>query len=115
MNNSKAAVAEMAELARQYPNDLNYLAMYGESLMMNGQPKKALEIYDRILKEEPDNNRVLMSLRTYYQAMENPVVADSLTLRVLLGKNTSQEEKVYLIRQIIGANERAGGDSTEVL
>ncbi len=115
MNNSKAAVAEMAELARQYPNDLNCLAMYGESLMVNGQPKKALEIYDRILKEEPDNNRVLMSLRTYYQAMENPEVADSLTLRVLLGKNTSQEEKVYLIRQVIGANERAGGDSTEVI
>ncbi len=115
MNDSKAAVAEMAELARQYPNDLNYLAMYGESLMMNGQPKKALEIYDGILKEEPENNRVLMSLRTYYQAIERPEVADSLTLRVLLGKNTSQEEKVYLIRQVIGANERAGGDSTEVL
>ena len=115
MNNGKAAIAEMAELARQYPNDLNYLAMYGESLMMNGEQKKALEIYDKILKEEPDNNRVLMSLRTYHQAMENSEVADSLTLRVLLGKNTSQEEKVHLIRQVIGANERAGGDSTEVL
>ena len=115
MNNSKAAIAEMADLARQYPNDLNYLAMYGESLMMNGQRKKALEIYDRILNEEPDNNRVLMSLRTYHQAMENYEVADSLTLRVLLGKNTSKEEKLYLIRQVIGANERSGGDSTEVL
>ena len=115
MNDSKAAIAEMAALAKQYPNDLNYLAMYGESLMMNGQPRKALEVYERILKEEPDNNRVLMSLRTYYQAIENQIVADSLTLRVLLGKNTSQEEKVYLIRQVIGANERSGGDSTEVL
>ena len=115
MGNSKAAIAEMAALAKQYPNDLNYLAMYGESLMVNGQIKRALDIYHRILKEEPDNNRVLMSLRTYYQAMENQAVADSLTRRVLLGKNTSQEEKVYLIRQVIGANERAGGDSTEVL
>ena len=115
MGNAKAAVAEMAALAKQYPNDLNYLALYGESLMMNGQPKRALDIYERILKEEPDNNRVLMSLRTYYQAVEKQDVADSLTRRVLLGKNTSQEEKVYLIRQVIGANERAGGDSTEVL
>ena len=115
MGNSKAAVAEMAALAKQYPNDLNYLAMYGESLMMNGQMKRALEIYHQILKEEPDNNRVLMSLRTYYQAMDNQEVADSLTRRVLLGKNTSQDEKTYLIRQVIGANERAGGDSTEVL
>jgi tetratricopeptide (TPR) repeat protein len=34
MGDKASAVAEMAELARQYPNDLNYLAMYGESLMM---------------------------------------------------------------------------------
>ena len=115
MGNEKAAVAEMAALARQYPNNLNYLAMYGESLMMNGETKQALEVYDRILTEEPDNNRVLMSLRTYYQSQQNQTMADSLTRRVLLGRNTSLEEKTYLIRQIIGTNEQAGGDSTEVL
>ena len=115
MGDEKAAVAEMAALAKQYPNDLNYLAMYGESLMMNGQTKQALDIYNRILNEEPNNNRVLMSLRTYYQAEENQEMVDSLTWRVLLGKNTSRDEKAYLLRQIISANERAGGDSTEVL
>lgn len=115
MGNEKAAVEEMAALAKQYPNDLNYLAMYGESLMMNGETKQALEIYNRILKEEPNNNRVLMSLRTYYQSQEDYEMADSLTRRVLLGRSTSLEEKTYLIRQIIGTNEQAGGDSTEVL
>lgn len=115
MGDKASAVAEMAELARQYPNDLNYLAMYGESLMMNGDKDKALEIYNRILKEEPDHNRVLMSLRTYYQAEGDSVTADSLTRRVLMNKNTSQEEKVYLLRQEISANEQAGGDSTKVL
>jgi len=115
MGNSRAAVAEMASLAKQYPNDLNYLAMYGESLMMNGQTKRALELYDQILKDEPDNNRVLMSLRTYYQAEGNQEMADSLTRRVLLNKNTNQEEKIYLIRQEITSNEKMGGDSTEVL
>ena len=115
MGNKQAAVKEMADLARQYPNDLNYLAMYGESLMMNGDKKQALDIYHKILAEEPDNNRVLMSLRTYYLAEEDPVTADSLTRRVLMNKNTSQDEKVYLLRQVISANEQAGGDSTEVL
>ena len=115
MGNKTAAVAEMAELARQYPNDLNYLAMYGESLMMNGDQDRALEIYHRILTEEPDHNRVLMSLRTYYQGEGDMQTADSLTRRVLMNKNTSQEEKVYLIRQEISANEQAGGDSTKVL
>lgn len=110
----KAVVAEMEALAKQYPNDLNYLAMYGESLMMNGQAKKALNIYHQVLKEEPDNNRVLMSLRTYYQSQGNNVVADSLTERVLLNKNATTEEKVHLLRQEIASCE-ADGDSTKVL
>ena len=114
MGDKKAAVAEMEALAKQYPNDLNYLAMYGESLMMNGQAKKALNIYHQVLKEEPDNNRVLMSLRTYYQSQGNRMVADSLTERVLLNKNATTEEKVHLLRQEIATSE-ASGDSTRVL
>ena len=114
MGDKKAAVAEMEALAKQYPNDLNYLAMYGESLMMNGQAKKALNIYHQVLKEEPDNNRVLMSLRTYYQSQGNRTVADSLTERVLLNKNATPEEKVHLLRQEMTASE-ASGDSTRVL
>ena len=110
----KAVVAEMEALAKQYPNDLNYLAMYGESLMMNGQAKKALNIYHQVLKEEPDNNRVLMSLRTYYQSQGNKAVADSLTERVLLNKNATPEEKVHLLRQEVASSE-AEGDSTKVL
>ena len=114
MGDKKAAVAEMEALAKQYPNDLNYLAMYGESLMMNGQAKKALNIYHQVLKEEPDNNRVLMSLRTYYQSQGNQALADSLSERVLQNRNATPEEKVHLLRQEIAASE-ASGDSTRVL
>ena len=115
MGNKKAAVAEMAALSKQYPNDLNYMVMYGETLMMNGQLKRALGIYDRVLKQEPDNNRVLLSLRTYHQALGHTEVADSLTKRVLLNRNATTEEKVRLLRQEISANEAAGGDSTHIL
>lgn len=115
MGNKKAAVAEIVALSKQYPNDLNYMVMYGETLMMNGQLKRALGIYDRVLKQEPDNNRVLLSLRTYHQALGHTEVADSLTKRVLLNRNATTEEKVRLLRQEISANEAAGGDSTHIL
>ena len=111
----KAAIAEMKALAQQFPNDQNYQAMYGEALMMNGQVKKALKVYDDILKSEPDNNRVLMSLRTYHQALGHQTEADSLTERVLLNRNSTVEEKIHLLRQEISASEQAGGDSTKVL
>ena len=113
--NKKAAIAEIKALAEKFPNDGNYQALYGETLMMNGQLKKALKVYDKILKDEPDNNRVLMSLRTYHQALGHQDIADSLTTRVLLNRNATIEEKVQLIRQEISASENAGGDSTRVL
>ena len=115
MGDKKAAIAEIAALARQYPNDLNYLAMYGDMLMMNGQEKKALKTFAQILAEEPDNSRVLMSLRNYYLGQSNQLMTDSLTTRILLNRNTSQQDKVYLIRQEIQASENADGDSTRVL
>lgn len=113
--NKKGAIAEIKALAQKYPNDLNYMAFYAETMMMNGQVKKALKVYDQILQQEPDNNRVLMSLRTYHQALGHQTVADSLTERVLLNGNATSEERVHLLRQEIAACEQEGGDSTRVL
>ena len=113
--NKKGAIAEIKALAQKYPNDLNYMALYAETMMMNGQVKKALKVYGQILQQEPDNNRVLMSLRTYHQALGHQTVADSLTERVLLNGNATSEERVHLLRQEIAACEQEGGDSTRVL
>ena len=115
MGNQKAAIDEIAELARQYPNDLNYQGLYGDMLMMNGEEKQALEVFHQVLKEEPENSRTLMALRNYYQAKEDTLKADSLLERLLLSRNAQQENKVYLLRQEIMASEANGGDSTKVL
>lgn len=115
MGDKKAAVSEMSQLAKQFPNDQNCQAMYGEALMMNGQTKKALGIYHQVLEVEPDNNRVLLSLRTYYQSQGDMAIADSLTERVLMNQNTTSAEKIQLLRQEISASESAGGDSTRVM
>lgn len=115
MGDKKAAIREMEALAKQYPNDLNYLAMCGDMLLMNGQEKKALKVFGQVLDEEPDNSRVLMSLRNYYLSKENQAMADSITSRILLNRSTSEEDKVYLIRQEIQASESTDGDSTKVL
>ena len=115
MGNEKAAVAEVEALAKQFPNDLQYMVMYGETLMMNDQTKKALAVFGKVLQEEPNNNRVLMSLRNYHQAQGHQTEADSLTMRILMNKDATTQERVTVIRQEISANEMAGGDSTKVL
>lgn len=115
MNNGKAAVAEMKKLADQYPYDLNYRNAYADMLLANDQDKKAFDIYREILKEEPGNSKVLMSLRTYFQANGNTAAADSTTIKILTASNANTDEKIYILRQEVMENENDGGDSTKVL
>ena len=90
----KAAISEMKQLADQYPNDLNYRCLYGTTLYLNGQQKKALAIYNDVLKKDPDNRSAQMAM---------------------LSQNATTQDRVLLLRQVIGESERSGGDSTQVL
>jgi len=111
----QAAIDEMKALASQYPNDLNYKGMYADMLLRNDEEQQALRLYNEILAEEPDNTRALVSLRSYYRVQGETELADSLTERILLNPATTTEQRVYLMRQMVGESERAGGDSTQVL
>lgn len=115
LNDKKAAIAEMKTLADQYPNDQNYRGLYANTLFVNGQKKKALAIYEDILKIEPDNRNALMALLAYEKDEGDPDRADELTERVLMSKNTTTQDKVLLMRQEIGQSEQDGGDSIRVL
>lgn len=111
----KAAIAEMKTLANQYPNDNNYRCLYANTLYINGQKKKAVAIYDKVLKEEPDNRNAQMALVAYYNDQKDSANVNSMIERVLFNKNASTSDRVVLMRQVIGDSEEAGGDSTRVL
>ena len=114
--NKEAAIAEMESLARQYPYDLNYKGMYADMLLRNDEEEQALQLYNEILAEEPDNTRAQVSLRSYYRVQGETEKVDSMTSRILLNKNTTNEQRIYIMRQIVADSERMdGGDSTKVL
>lgn len=113
--NKQAAIAEMEALARQYPNDLNYRGMYADMLLRNDEEQQAFTIYNQILAEEPENTRAQVSLRSYYRVQGDTERVDSMTERILLNKNTTTEQRIYLMRQMVADSERADCDSTQVL
>jgi tetratricopeptide (TPR) repeat protein len=111
----KAAIAEMKTLADQYPNDNNYRCLYANTLYINGQKKKAVAIYDKVLKEEPTNRNAQMALLAYYNDQKDTVNVNMMIERVLFNKNASADDRMALMRQVIGESEQSGGDSTRVL
>ena len=115
MGDKKAALAEMKGLAERYPNDLNYLGMYGDMLMMNNETEQALSIYDRVLKEEPHNIRAHISMLNYYREAGDSAAAATTLRKLLLAPSVTTEQKAYLMRQEVTLNEEQGGDSVKVL
>ena len=111
----KAAIAEMKLLADQYPNDYGYRCLYANTLYRNGQQQKAVELYEGILKEEPDNRMAQLSMLAYYHDVNDTLKQDQMTERILTNKNTTQQDRLALMRQVIGESEQQGGDSTRVL
>jgi tetratricopeptide (TPR) repeat protein len=111
----QAAIAEMKLLADQYPNDNNYRCLYANTLYVNGQKKKALTIYENILKEDPDHRNAQMAMLAYYNDEKDTTRVKEQIERVLFSKHVTNEDRVTLMRQVIGESEQAGGDSTRVL
>ena len=111
----KAAISEMKQLADQYSNDLNYRCLYGTTLYLNGQQKKALVIYNEILKKDPENRSAQMAMLSHYNEINDSVQAHVWLERMLMNKNATSQDRIMLFRQVIGESERHGGDSTQVL
>lgn len=115
MGDKKAAIAEMKQLADQYPNDNGYRCLYANTLYRNGQQKKAVAMYESILAEEPDNRMAQLSMLAYYNDEKDTLRQNEMTERVLTNKNTTPQDRVALMRQVIAESEQQGGDSTRVL
>ena len=111
----KAAIAEMKTLSDQYPNDNNYRCLYANTLYINGQKKKAVDIYGKILSEEPDNRNAQLALLAYYSDQKDTLKVNEYIERVLTNKNATTEDRIDIMRQVITQNEQNGGDSTRVL
>ena len=115
MGNQKAEYQVLQSLADKHPNDLNYRVMMGNWLLRHEREKEAYKIYRQVLKKEPDHVEAHLSLYDYY-GEKGMYDQQRLTAeRLMLNPSTPTENKITLMRQVIQSNERAHGDSTEVL
>ncbi len=115
LDNREASLKEIKELSERYPNDMNYRTLYANTLMMDDQREEARKVLVDVLREEPNNYRAQLSMHTYYMAIGDSLHADSLTHSILINPNTSDEDKISMLRQEIGHSEQTNGDSTQVL
>ncbi len=70
-NNVEGAVAEMKKLIKAYPKNLDYQGTLAQLYMANLQEKKGMELYEEMLKVDPEDPRPHLDLAQYYQQQKN--------------------------------------------
>ena len=67
MGKPEKAIEEIRKLSGAYPEEPRYLEMLAELYMTSGLYEQALEIYNEILKIDPENPYINISLSDYYR------------------------------------------------
>ena len=115
LGNKKAAIAEMKSLSDQYPNDPYYRVMYADALLKNDQKQQALDIYQSVLKEEPDNVPALLSMISYYASEGQDEKAGEVSIKLLLNENLEAETRLEILRREAVNSLKTPGDSIQML
>ncbi len=112
---TKRAFREIESLVEEYPMDTRYQVVLGDAYLQNGKKKEAYNLYQKVLKQEPDNPMALYSMATYYQETGQEERYRQQLDTLLLNRKVASDTKLLVMRQLIVENERAEGDSTRII
>jgi tetratricopeptide (TPR) repeat protein len=70
LNNFDKSVEEAQKLIRAYPKEARFYGMLGEIYQDKGMSEKALNAYAELLKIDPENAYVHLSLADYYRSLK---------------------------------------------
>lgn len=113
----KKATQEIDKLSQKYPGETRFQILKGDMLIQQNQPEKALELYQSILKDEPDNPYVFISLSEYYKDTGDNKRSMEYIIMALKSNQLNIETKLEILGQhiedLIRGDEKI--DETEAL
>lgn len=115
MGDKENAFREMENLSKEYPNDVRYRVMLGDSYLDNERPDEAYAIFQAALAEDPENAQAQLSIASYYERMGMDSLFYVQQEAVLMNSKLGSSVKAEVMRRIILQNEQTGKDSTRVL
>ena len=115
MKDDKKAFQEIESLVQEYPMDMRYQVILGDVYLQNGKKQEAYDVYQKVLAAEPDNPMAIFSMASYYKQTGQEELYQQQLDTLLLNKKVTPDTKVGVMRQMIGENEQADKDSTQII
>ena len=108
-NKSKKVIPEIDKLVNKYPTDTRYQVTKGNILMQQKLPEQAYAIYQKVLKEDPQNANVYLSLSEYYNSTNQTDKAMESIKMALKNEQLDVDTKMQLLGRYV---EKLVQDST---
>ncbi len=115
MGEKEKACEALRRLVDIHPNEPAYKVMLGNWLVQHDRSSEAYTYFSDALADDPNNEFAQNSLYDYYRSTGQDSAAVALRDRILFSPKAEAKTRLSLLQQIIQENEKAGGDSTQVL
>ena len=103
---------EIDKLVNKYPTESRYKVFRGNIFMEQKMPETAFQIYQQVLKDDPQNAFVYVSLSEYYNAVNKPDKALESIVSALKSEQLDVDTKVQVLGQYV---EKLVKDSTKLV
>ncbi len=97
LNKEKRALKEIIRLSQKYPHENRYKVMLGDIYLELKQAKKAIKLYEQVLKAEPENPYVYVSLSNYYKEQKKEELANEAIVSALKNEKLPVETKMDIL------------------
>ena len=111
LNNKKKGIAEIDKLLNKYPAESRYKVFRGDIYLQQNMPQQAFDIYQQVLKDDPQNAVVYVSLSNYYKSVNQPDKAMEAIVNALKNEQLDVDTKVQVLGQYV---EKLVRDSTKL-
>ncbi len=101
LNKEKKAIEEILKLTRKYPQESRYRVLLGDIYMDQKQLRKAYEIYQQILNDDPGNPFVYISLSNYYKQNNQDDKALESIVSALKNPQLPSDTKMDILGQYV--------------
>lgn len=97
LQDSAKAIEVVLELIEKNPDDMRFKTLLGDTYNMFGNSKAALEQYNSVLEQYPDNAYALMSLAAFYTGNDNDSLYCEYTERLLKSGDLDTDTRIDVL------------------
>lgn len=108
----KKGIAEIDRLINKFPTESRYKVLRGDIFLQQKMPAKAFEIYQQVLREDPKNAYVYVSLSEYYKSVNQEDKALESIVSALKSEQLDVDTKMEVLGQYV---EKIVQDSTKLV